>query len=336
MKQAIHDFPDHLAEAQKLCQGFTLASKTVNKIVIFGMGGSAIGGDLAGAVCDQAGALPVHVIRNEVIPHWIDEQTFVIAVSYSGNTQETLSAFESALARRPNGAAVITTGGKLKAIAGSRNIPCLEIPGGLMPRAGLAFTFVPILHFVSQIAKLPAQAFNLTDAIEVLKQMRDKLSASNSDAQSLAKSIHGKFPLIYAPTPAFMPAARRWKCQINENAKQPAAFEVFPELCHNEIVGFTQSLPIHKSLAAILLRDDEEPSNVRKRIDTTRDILKESGTFLHEITSQGKTFLSRLLSFCYDADWVSLYLAEENKVDPIPIAVIDRLKAEMEPGFSKK
>lgn len=203
-----------------------------------------------------------------------------------------------------------------------------------MPRAALGYTFVPVLFILKHICGLKEDAVGLSESISILKAMREKLASNSKENQAkrLAQSLHGKIPVIYAPTPLFEPVARRWKGQINENAKQPAFFDVFPEATHNSIVGFTNRLPVHQSLVTIFLRDSEETTEAKKRLDWTRDTLRERGNQVHEIRSQGKTFVSRLLSLCYPADYVSLYLAQENHVDPTPIEVIDKLKNQMQAG----
>lgn len=351
MQQAIYALPDHLTEARGLCRKFTLPRFQAEQVVILGMGGSAIGGDLARVIAEQSStgpkmgtvpkqrfpqekglspfsAIPIHVVRNEELPRFVNEKTLVVAVSYSGNTGETLSSMTTALERTPQVLAV-STGGKLKEIAQRRRLPYLEIPGGLMPRAALAYTFVPMLHVLQNVCGLSEEAVNLDESITILKTMREKFAVDgeSNEARKISKSLHGKIPIIYSPAPLLAPAARRWKCQINENAKQPAFFDVFPEATHNSIVGFTNPLPIHQSLMAVFLRDSGETDLVQKRINFMKSVLSKSGTQVHEAQSLGKLFITRLLSLCYFGDYVSLYLANENGVDPTPIAVIDELKS---------
>lgn len=328
MSQAIYLFPDHWVEAEKLSKQIQLPALSPEKIVILGMGGSAIGGDMLQVFAEKHTSIPVHVIRNEEIPKYIDEKTFVIAVSYSGNTRETLSAVKQLLNQNKAKLFVISTGGELKELASSKKIPYLEIPGGLMPRAALAFTFVPLLFILGQLAGIP---LSLAETISTLKTMRDILSSSSAEnpARRLAKALHGKIPVIYAPSPWFAPAARRWKCQINENAKQPAYYEVFPETTHNDIVGFTQPLAIHPFLAAVFLRAGDESPVIKKRIEWTKQTIRKTGAGVYEVAGQGKDFLTQLFSLAYFSDFVSLYLADENGVDPTPIEVINELKEEM-------
>lgn len=333
MFDAVYAFPDHLLEAHKLCARFSPPQLKANKVAVLGMGGSAIGGDLLKAMAEKLSALPVFVIRNEEIPNYVDEHTLVLVVSYSGNTQETLLALRAALYKSQGKVVAVSTGGSLKEEALKKIFPCLEIPGGFMPRAALAYTFVPLLDILQKIAGLPDQSLALKESADLLRGMREDLAPSRAEERNpavlLAKALGSRIPVVYASTPFFAPAARRWKCQVNENAKQPAYFGVFPEVTHNEMVGFSQPHPAHRQMACVFLRDVEEPLPVTTRVEFMKARILECGCPVHDVLARGESFLARLLSLCFFGDYVSLYLARENQVDPTPIPIIEALKEKL-------
>ncbi len=331
MTDMIQAFPDLLLQAEELCRSISFPSVQVDKIVLFGMGGSAIGGDLLKALAERTFHLPIHVVRNEEVPSYVNDKTLALIVSYSGNTEETLHAFETAVQKKHAKPILFSTGGILKEKALAHRLPYLEIPGGLMPRAALPYTFIPLIFALNKSVGFPDQTEAIHESIIILKGLREEISkaSKNHDAHRLAKALRDKIPMIYSGTPAFAPAARRWKCQMNENAKQPAAFGVFPEATHNDIVGYTHPLPVHKSLGCIILRDVDESAKVKQRLEFTKKAMEKAGSQVHEVFSKGKSFLSRLLFLCYYGDFVSLFLAEEKDVDPVGIQVIDELKAEL-------
>lgn len=326
MEEAVRRFPEFVAEAQALAAGFSPPRMDADKIAILGMGGSAIGGDLVKALAEKLSTTPVLVIRNDEIPNFVDERTAVLVVSYSGNTQETLLSLKAALYKSQGKVIAVTTGGNLRQAALEKIFPHLDIPEGLMPRAALPFTFVPLVLILQKLAGFPDQSLALQEAVSVLTEMRGEI---DTPAARMAAMMRGKLPVIYAANPYLAPAAYRWKCQINENAKQPAFSGVFPEMVHNEIVGYTNPLEIHRFFSVVILREADESALVQKRIGFVKSAVLDAGGEVHEIFARGESFLARLLSLCYYGDFVSLHLARENKVDPMPIEIIDRLKGEL-------
>lgn len=318
-------FPDYLEQAIQIAQSVSLPKIGAKKIVILGMGGSAIGGDILIALAEKTFPLPILVVRNEEIPLSVDSETLVIAVSYSGNTQETLQALQTAIKRNPQKIVAISTGGRLEKFALDENFPLIKIPGGLMPRAALPFTFVPLLYILQKMTDFPDMQHALHESVTVLKSIREE-QISN---QKIAEMLRHKLSIIYAATPTLAPAAKRWKCQINENAKQPAYYDYFPEAVHNEIVGYTAPLPIHKNMIAVILHDEDESENIKQRIEFMKSAVQKCGSETRDVTSRGKSLLGKLLSLCYQGDWVSLHLARLNGVDPTPIQIIDELKQEL-------
>ena len=330
MEEAIQAFPDHLLQGKNLAEDFEFPQMHGNKIIVLGMGGSAIAGDFVKSVAKLESPIPVHVIRGGDFPEnyrFIDENTIVLAVSYSGNTLETLADLEFCLKRKIKKIIVLSTGGKLKEIALTEKIPFLEIPSGLMPRAAFPFMFVFLLAILQKLSVLEDHTKELEESISWLEKLREKPEL----AQVLAQKLKGRLPVIYAENALLFPAANRFKCQINENAKQPAYTGIFPEVVHNEIVGFTKVLPLHQFFFAVFLRGSFFNTNVysQKRIDYTQRLILNTGGTFEEVYASGASLISNLLFLAYFGDWVSLYLAKENGVDADSIQVIENLKEEL-------
>ncbi len=314
MLKVIEDFPHQCRTALSLPKGITVSGK-VDKIIVAGMGGSAVGGDLLKLYLHDL-KIPIITVRDYKLPNFVDENTLVFVVSYSGNTEETLSAFEDATKRKAKIVAV-TSGGKLAELAKK----VIKIPSGLQPRAALGYIFFPVLGVLvnSGIAKE-----NSGD----VKEMLDILSNTNdfkSFGEKLAKQIGNRTPLIYA-SEQFSAVAYRWKTQFNENSKVAAFTHNFSELNHNEIVGY-QTMSREKFIS-IFLRDNFDNDRIKKRMDITKEIISQKVDVV-EIFTKGSSLLSRLFSALYYADFASYYLALQNKIDPTPVHVIESLKKKL-------
>jgi len=313
MLKVIKDFPNQCREALSLPKGLSI-SNDINNIVVAGMGGSAIGGDLLKGYMNDAN-IPIYVNRDYKLPGFVDENSLVFAVSYSGNTEETLSSLKDA--KEKNAQVIgITSGGKLA-------IECkkvIKIPLGFQPRAALGYLFFPMLGVLhnSNIARVKNE--DLNEMIETLKHT-DKF---NDYAQKLAKNLKGKIPIIYA-SDAFGAVAMRWKTQINENAKMPAFYNVFSEMNHNEIAGYQG---MDRNFAAVIIRDKHDNSRIKKRMDVCKEIM-EANANVEEVETQGNSLLVRMFSAIYLGDFVSYYLALWNRVDPGPVEVIEGMKKKL-------
>src|SRR3989344_3977974 len=261
MLQSIKDFPNQCREALSLPKGLSISSD-INNIVVAGMGGSAIGGDLLKIYLSDTN-IPVHVSRGYKLPSFVNENSLVFAVSYSGNTEETLSSLKDA--KEKNAQIVgITSGGKLA-------IECkkvIKIPSGFQPRAALGYLFFPMLGVLhnSNIARVKNE--DLNEMLEVLGHT-DKF---NDAGHSLAKKLKEKIPVIYA-SESLGPIAMRWKTQINENAKIPAFYNVFSEMNHNEIAGYKG---MDGKFAAVIIRDKHDNERIKKRMDVCKKIMEVS------------------------------------------------------------
>jgi len=314
MLKAIEDFPHQCRTALSLPKGMTVFGK-VDKIIVAGMGGSAVGGDLLKLYLHDL-KIPIMTIRDYKLPNFVDENTLVFAVSYSGNTEETLSAFEDATKRKAKIVA-ITSGGRLSEEAKK----VIKIPRGLQPRAALGYLFFPVLGVLVNSGIAKENSGDVKEMLDILSNTGD----FKSFGEKLAKQIGNRTPLIYA-SEQFSAVAYRWKTQFNENSKVAAFTHNFSELNHNEIVGY-QTMSREKFIT-IFLRDNFDNDRIKKRMDITKEIISQKVDVV-EIFTKGSSLLSRLFSALYYADFASYYLALQNKIDPTPVAVIENLKKKL-------
>lgn len=334
MAGAIHNLPEQIEEALRLAHGFRFPCKIApNNIVIAGMGGSAMSGDILRALSFYEGKIPVEVFRERFVPTYVDCNSLVLIVSYSGNTQETIEAFKSAHSK---GACVMTfsTCGILEELAKQYDTTHFNIPSGLMPRAAIGYLFVPLFFALIKLGILRSKESDLYETVELLCQARDSWGVnsmiSQNPAKQCANDILGHVPVIYGTNPLTSVAALRWKCQLNENSKVMAFTNRFPELCHNELVGWSsETQPLLKKTALILLREDDEPEQHKKQIELTKQLLTKKVAMINEIWGKGKSYIARFFYLLYYGDFVSLYLALLLGEDPSSIEVIDRLKKEL-------
>jgi len=313
MLQVIKDFPKQCKEALGLPKGIS-TSEDVNNIIITGMGGSAVGGDLLKIYLNNS-SIPIHVNRDYKLPNFVNENSLVFAVSYSGNTEETLSALNDAKQRNAQ-IIGITSGGKLA----EECEKIIKIPSGLQPRAALGYLFFPVLGVLhnSNIARVKND--DLNEMLNILKQI-DKFDVQGEE---LSKKLKEKIPIIYA-SEALGAIAFRWKTQINENAKMPAFYNVFSEMNHNEIAGYKS---MDRKFAAVIIRDKYDNDRVKKRMDICKEIMEEH-IDVEEVETQGESLLARMFSTIYLGDYVSYHMALLNRVDPSPVEIIEALKKKL-------
>jgi glucose/mannose-6-phosphate isomerase len=301
----------------------------ISNIVVTGLGGSAIGGDLLRVYAAGKCPVPIIVNRDYGLPHFVGPDTLVFAVSYSGNTEETLSAYEEAQVR---GASIITitTGGKLAELALRDSVPIVKIPSGLAPRAATGYLFIPTLGILQRLGLIPDISAEISEMTGFIKELQKKIGPTSpveeNLSKQLARKLYEKIPVIWASTGTTEVVAQRWKGQINENAKAPAYWNVFPELNHNEIVGFQFPLEILNKIHVIILRDERDHPRVQKRIEITKDMIEDVVDGITEVWATGNGVLSRLFSLIYTGDYTSFYLAALYGLDPGPVKVIDLLK----------
>jgi glucose/mannose-6-phosphate isomerase len=330
MLDLLLDLPDQLQIGERLGQSSELPSVTgVRAIVVTGLGGSSISGDLLRSYLHPECRVPIMVNRHYSLPAFVGAETLVCAVSYSGNTEETLSAFGEARARGARLLAV-TSGGQLAQLAEEWRVPCVRVTGGLPPRTTLGYLLTPMLVALARLGLISDQKASIAEAIEVLRELgaqyRPGIETFRNLPKALARDLHGRFPVIYGVQDLSDAIAYRWRTQLNENSKVLASHQAFPELNHNEVVGWQGSLAGALEMWVVLLRDDQELGRIARQIDLTKAFLQERAAGITEVWSQGQSRLARLFSLLYTGDFTSYYLALIRGVDPKPVEAIDRLK----------
>lgn len=333
MFRALWGLPEQCADAWRLgTQGPLPVAGAISNVLVTGLGGSAIGGDLLRVYSAGKMAVPVAVNRDYVLPAYVDRSTLVFVVSYSGNTEETLSAYEEA---RNRGCPIValTTGGKLKELADRDGVPVITVPGGLAPRAATGYLFIPTLAVLERLGLLSGLEAEVRELVEHLEEIRENLkpeaSLEDNLAKQLARDFYNRIPVIWGGSGTTGVVAQRFKGQINENAKAPAYWNVFPELNHNELVGFEVPKELLEKLYVVILKDEEDHPRVKIRMEITRGIVAKAVSGVTEIKSSGQGVLARMYSLIYVGDYASVYLAALYGIDPGPVRIIDYLKAEL-------
>ncbi len=336
MLARIKELPAQFQQAWQAAMSFPLPDdyRRVDKVVVLGMGGSAIGGDLVRSLLQEECKIPVIIHRDYGLPAFVDEKTLLIASSYSGNTEETLSGFEPAL---KTGAKklVITTGGKLQQIAEKHSVPVFKIAYKAQPRAALGFSFIPALGVMQKLGFIGDKAADVAETVKVLEalsaRLDEKSPVKSNPAKQVAQRLYGYLPVIYGAGIA-AEAAHRWKTQINENSKAWAFYEVFPELNHNATVGFPLPKEIASRIRVIMLRSPAYNARVKLRYEVTAGLLKQAGVAYEYVDAEGKSPLAQMFSLISLGDYASYYLAILYNVDPSPVKAISYLKEQLSRG----
>jgi glucose/mannose-6-phosphate isomerase len=335
MLLAIEAFPDHLRQAPVLAEQVDWLSykpTTPAGVCVCGMGGSAIGGDLVRSYWESESPVPMVVVRSDHLPEYINRFWMVIASSYSGKTQETLSAVDDAR-RKGSNILALTSGGRLSELARSCGWPSIVVPGGMMPRAALGYSFGPVMFALIRWGIVPDRALQLAEAVSQLSEARTGLGLSTpmpaNSAKQAAAALTGRYLCIYGTTGFTDVVAMRLKCQFAENSKAVAFANSLPELNHNEIVGMDASADPSR-YAVVIVRSGEEPPAAQKRLEWVTNRLSKRGIPVVMVTALGDTRMARMLSLIQFGDYVSYYLAIAMNQDPTPIPAIESLKMELQ------
>jgi len=323
-----------------------LSAPPVERIVFTGMGGSAIGGEIVRDwMIARKCSIPVEVVRDYSLPqHLMGRGTLLVAVSYSGDTEETLScAIDAIKDNTADGSAgggcrlvAITSGGRLQELAGRLKAPLITVPSGIPPRSALPYLLFSAIALCEKIPGLPIKEGDgeIEDAMRVFEELskvlRPASPLSRNPSKKLAKAVMGTIPIVYGFGP-YSSIASRMKAQFNENGKTVSFSEVFPELNHNSTVGWSGGGPLPSKCSIILLRDESlESAAITARIDATKRLAFSGNAHsVLEIKAKGKGILARMLSVMYVGDFASIYLALLKGVDPTPVPVISKLKGEL-------
>ena len=329
--------PKHYHEAAKTAEKISLAYSKPENIIVAGMGGSAIGGELLKDWTRDKASIPIEVSREYSLPAYANKKSLVLIASYSGETEESLSTFLDATKRKCM-IHCMSSGGSLLEFAEKIGVPCLRIPSGIPPRAALPYLFVPLLMSLEKLNLVPSVSESLKEAVGILEKVSvenlPEKPAENNFSKTLALGISETVPVVYG-FGVYRGVAQRFKQQFNENSKIPAKWEVFPELNHNEIMGWEEAGNLAKNFSAIFLRDKTELAAIRTRIETTKALMKPKAK-MFEVWSQGKSTLAKMLSTILVGDFTSVYLAILRKVDPTPVKTIALLKDRMKESGTKE
>ena len=334
MYHVIANLPNQIEEAVELARGFDLQTdiENISNILLVGMGGSAIGGDLVKSVMEAESTIPVNVLRNYKLPEWAGKKTLVIISSYSGNTEESISAYHDAINR---GCQIICagTGGEIGGLAEFNKNPFLNLPKGLPPRGAIAYSSVPWLVIFASMGMISDKSMEIQQAVHTLKDLAELNGDINSDVEgsalNIAGKLKGKIPLIYVSSGSFYVIGRRWANQIHENAKTLAYYNELPEMNHNEIMGWNLSGLTDDSVVPLFLYSDLYHERVKLRFDITSRLVEDKGVNPIRIDAPEGNLLTQLFGLINFGDFVSYYLALLNNVDPESVDIISELKKEL-------
>lgn len=331
MSDLTHSFAEQCEKAWDIAMDCPLPDwNACSHVLLTGLGGSAAGGDLTSAIYSELGTVPFSVNRDYSVPSFVGENSLVFCASYSGNTEETLSAYAEAKSKGAK-IIVVTSGGKIADFAKSDGYPVILVPGGQPPRTALGNMMLPLIVASQKLGYLPIQ--DIEGALSAIKSVRDScgfdIPEVDNHAKQLARKLHGKLATFYACSGWIFSVCQRWRGQINENSKEMVLTHVFPELCHNEILGWQGA---HEqgvnSWQTVLLESGDESERMMKRIKFT---LEEMGdvTQVHHVKAEGETLFAKMLSLAHFGDYLSLYLAALGNRDPGEMDAIEGLKAKL-------
>ena len=318
------------AKHKKIGKAISLKNiyNNIKNIVVAGMGGSAIGGDVTRLLLQDELKIPMYISRSYRLPNWVDNSTLVICSSYSGNTEESLSSFKEAQIKKAKIIA-ISTGGALSKQVEELGFDIITIPKGLQPRAALALSFVPMIYLLKTLKLITSKTINdLTNAINLIDTKRELYNKeiNENPAYYLAKNIYQSLPIIYGENESTAILAVRWKGQLSENAKMLAYHNELPEMNHNEIVGWENNPDLINGISVIWLSDLSDHPRTAIRQKSTREIIGNLAGSHEIVTVEGNSIVERILLMIHFGDWVSYWCAILHGTDPTPVKKIDRLK----------
>ena len=327
--------PERVFDAAQAARGLEglPTRESVENVVVLGMGGSGIAGDILIAAAAPFMAVPVVVVKSYELPHFVGDGSLVFVVSFSGDTEETIETASEAAVQGAKIVAV-TGGGEIAKRAAGWGAPVVEIPGGIpQPRVGLGALAIPPLVVLEEIGLFPGATQWIDLAVDQLRRRRDGLVADGNEAADLARRIGRTFPVVYGGGAIGATAAARWKTQINENAKAPAFWNAHPELCHNELSAWGQHGDVTRQLLTLVnLRHDHEHPQVSRRFELATEAMREVFAGAEEVRAEGEGELAQLLDLILFGDFVALHMAYQEDVDPGPIPVQEELKAALSAG----
>ena len=323
MKTLVEGFPKQLQEALDIAQSTTLTQKhNVQNIIVTGLGGSGIGGTILSELVQTECTVPIIVNKDYFLPEFVNANSLVIISSYSGNTEETLSAMKQAIAKKAQ-IVCITSGGKVLEIAKQHQYDTIVIPGGHPPRSCIGYSLIQLFKIVQ---------FNGFIKTDLLKQVSGIILLLNKEndhikheATTIAESLVGKIPVIYS-LGSCEGVAFRFRQQINENSKMLCWHHTFPEMNHNELVGWVEK---NEDLAVVTFRTSYDYERTIKRYDVCKPLFAKYSASVTDIVAKGNTKLEQFMYLIHIGDWISCYIADIKNIDPIEVDVITNLKKEL-------
>ncbi len=333
-KKILINFYRQIEESKAIFEQAKIAVDTsqIDNICYLGIGASGLAGDLLHDVLFDELLKPMDVVRSYFAPQFCNERTLVIASSYSGDTEETISATKLAVEK---GAQVVcvTSGGALSELARSKNLPVLQLPKNYTSRQAFGYLFFPVYHLLGHLKLLRNYDAELKELIQFVKKIGERNDYPHVRgyvlSRELANTIHNKIPIIYSTAPYLKSVSLSWKNEIQQKAKSLAFFNVIPEMNHNEIIGWEMDSPLLKNFIVIFLENKDVHPRILKRIELTKKIIKSKGVEVVDIYADGTTVMEKVFCLILLGDWVSYYLALLYKKDPSEIAHVDYLKEEM-------
>jgi glucose/mannose-6-phosphate isomerase len=319
MREVILTSPKQLKVGLELVKDVKIEG-TFKNIIVCGIGGSALPVDVLNSV--KKPNLPIYIHRDYDLPSEVNENSLIICISYSGNTEEGVSSLEKAISKNLKTIG-IASGGKVEELCKKNNIPFVKIPSGIQPRSATGYLFSVLTNLLASCGLME----NISEEIlETAKKLEEINSSLEKDGQILAKKLKKKIPIIYASN-NLRALSKIWKIKFNENSKIPAFHNCFPELNHNEMVGYTTK---NKNFFVIILRSKDDHPRILKRMDLTASIIKKSGAKVEFVDVRDGSPSFKIFSSLLLGDWTSYYLALENKTDPTPVELVENFKKDMQ------
>ena len=334
MLKAVEEFPKQIKQSKEIIDSSSLPRIfKVDNIIISGMGGSAIPGDIIQSLFRERSEIPIFVTREYDLPKWANKNTLVFSLSYSGNTEETLSTFKHAYQKHCK-IIGISSGGKLQEYCEKRQIPHIKIPSGFQPRAATGYILFSVLYALNKTGVITHDMDSeIKETISVLEEFSKHNSRDVSEKDNLSKQIatkiQGKIPRLYGWS-FFVPISKRWCTQLNENSKVICSYAEATETSHNDIVAWSMDSDASKKYSCIIFRDHEDETvYMSTHLNFMRDLFKDVSGNVIEIPVVGKKRLTKMMYLMYLGDFVSVYLAILRKIDPTPVEAIIELKEKL-------
>lgn len=323
MKALVQNFTNQLREAKSIAEKAVLApSSNIENIIITGLGGSGIGGTIISELISDSCKVPVIVNKDYFIPAFVNSKTLLIISSYSGNTEETLSAFNQAISKNAQ-IICITSGGKILELAKQHQLEFIEIPGGYPPRSCIGYSLVQLIKVLVNKGFADKKLFDDLEKSIVLLEKENE--AIKTESQQIAKKLTNKIAVIYS-LGSTEGVAVRFRQQINENSKMLCWHHVFPEMNHNELVGWTTK---NEDLVVVTFHTSFDYERTKKRYDICKPIFAKYSNEVIDIIAKGETKLEQFLYLINIGDWITCYIADIRQIDPVEVNVIDYLKKEL-------